>query len=376
MRMVTVMPNKFSSTFAIVLATSTLAFGAQAKAVDLSTLLEAAESRGEAPPPRPAVETAAPISPLPFAAWVLTRPAGMEEVARAGAGAVNPSVDAKPHDKTGLFAGGEEQALDGVDDALNYARARALSGAYAKLKKQATRKGLKDKALDGVDTWLSDLRKDAAERFAQRFGEKGPKALTWAPLDAADGAMPRHRNQAVDLAIANSPGLNGGDRTGALSHGRFRMRNVVGLDAIGSELGGATGSEGLAIGLTVKLGFEPGALSYADAEGVDAVGARASDRNALKRRLVERLTAAYDARRAHEALAPAMDRRVERLAATIKTTKSPTAVQYGALWTAMAARINARHADAYAKATILAATGRLRETMGLRTARPQVASAQ
>ena len=348
-------------------------------AADLARLVEKAVQRGadshpfigvDAPDDPLTPPQAEPVDPRqPFTAWIMPEPSGLESIVRAGARAVNPGADAtglSPRDVAAVFPPREEWTLWAADSLINLARARALADMAAKIDRRARRAGAKT-AMADMREQTKALRAVARERFTLTFGRKPPHTLRWRALNEAKAQLPRTQRMAVDLAMAASPGLSAAAPVGdpEASYGRMRMQNLGGITGFNSALGGAVGADGgVALGVKLKLGFVPGGMSYDTAPGRDAARDRVVGRNAVKRLLVDRIAAAYDARRAAQAHLPILAHREKRLGALLdgyrkKNDADGAAEAARKLWIDAAAKINATYAEPFAAAIILAGSGRL-----------------
>lgn len=361
------------------LAIVALVFGAApASAAELADLASGMVARGAHShpylgpdaPEDPLVPAAAmAVDPAqPFSAWIAPGPSGMASVLRAGARAVNPGADAAAPPTAALadaFSPYEEWALWATDAVINLARARALEAAAKRIDRRAKRAGAPD-AMAGARAWTAALRQTAEGRFRLAFDRDPPRQLRWAALTRAKADLPRTRNMTLTHALSISPGMGAAAPIGdpAVSHGRIEMQELEGVRAINSALGGAIGADGTTLGVKLRLGFVPGGRSYASAPGRDGIGDRAADRNALRTLIVERIGAAFDARRAASAHIPILGHRIKRLGALLDGFRG-AGDEAGAtqaatrLWIDEAAAINALHADDFAVAQILAASGRL-----------------
>lgn len=350
------------------------AFGASdiAAARDLATLVSDAVAKGADihplsldPALAPDAATPRAIAPGdPFAAWIVPADSRLDGVMHAGARSVSPGADPSPlsyADRIGLFEPHEEWSLWATDAVVNLARARALDAALRRIQRNAKRAGA-GAALKTERIWVKALTDGAATRFKASFDRAAPKTLRWTRLDDVARLTPRTPDAAINLSLGRAPALQLSPQVGALeaSYARMQFQRAGGLDSISSDRDGPVDADGISIGMKLHVGLVPGGLSRANSAASAAVGAR----NAVKRKLSERIVSAYDARRAADAHAPILKhriRRFERLLTGFKGGKDPAAAAEAAraLWTETAAQINARHARIYAEATILAATGRL-----------------
>lgn len=343
-----------------------LCSAAPAQAADLSALINSAVARGA--DAHPYMGPDAPADPLrdaapaaldprnPFGLWVTPGASGLDAVLRAGARRVNPGVAvAAPRGAAldGVFPAHEEWALWATEAWLNLDRMRALHTARDRI--------VKGEALRGEAAWVDAALAAAESRFQRAFDRKIDGAMTASGLDRAADATPRSTSAAIDRALALSPGLAGGAPAQDVfaRYDRMEIAEIAPFDGFSSALGGATGADGLAMGVAVRVGFMPGALSYASTQaGRDAIGARVLGRNAIRRQVTARLGAAYDGRRAAETMAPGMAYTIARLTRRLERD-GDAADARAALWRAQAAQINADRAVLFANAKILAATGQL-----------------
>jgi len=308
----------------------------------------------------------------PFLNWLSGGHARLSALLHDGARSVNPVVAADPltiKDRQGSIPAREEAALVGLEAHMDVQRLQnILSVAQDYSQKQKKVTGKHSPVMAQRIQALKTLLAEAKGRY-RRIAKDKPDSQKYT---ISSGALPLHRDQAIELALKASPAWNSANNSSpqADAYGNASDARVV-FDVARSpttEFGRAQGRTGFGGKLAVKVGFQ----SYSVEDTNEAQLAPNPIINSLKvkRRvqqvIFDRVNVAYDALWAadlHEPLLSYQSQRHQQLAQRFANQGKKQAQAFlkasDQAFAHTAALINLRFGRDFANYQILAVTGRL-----------------